>query len=151
MSFRDAVVATQGLANAFRAGLQALRRTDRGRINCTSPRNLTGSVDLDGALSHSHAHDPRWDYGIGLREGRRREVVIWVEVHSASSSHIEEVLNKLSWLKRWLRSSAPLLNQMPKEYVWVASGRVALSASSRQRRQLASRGIRFAGKRLELP
>ena len=150
MTFRDAVTGTNGLTHAYRDGLQALKATDRPRIRCADPRKLTGSVDLDHALSDSHPNDPRWDYGIGVRNRRRSEVVIWVEVHPASSRHIQNVLDKLSWLRRWLASSAPLLDQLPRRFVWVASGKVALPRDSQQRRRLAAEGISLIGQRLSL-
>lgn len=150
MKFQHAVVGTEGLRDAYRPGLRALRRLDRGRIRCASPRNLTGSVNLDEALSQSHPNDPRWDYGIGTRKPQHSEIAVWIEVHPASSHHIQGVLAKLAWLKRWLVSSAPRLNRMPKKYVWVASGSVRLPRHSQQRRRLAAQGIHFAGRQYKV-
>lgn len=150
MRFENAVGKTKGLEDAYRSGLQALRRRDRRRIVCRTPRKLTGSVYLDEALARagSHGNDPRWDYAVGFRESQKDDRVIWLEVHPASSHHIQEMFDKLAWLKRWLASSARSLQQMPAEYVWVSSGKVAIPASSRQRREVAARGIRLAGERL---
>jgi hypothetical protein len=150
MTFRDAVAATPGLEYAYQPGLQALRRRDRRRIQCEEPRKLAGSVDLDTTLWDSHANDARWDYGIGVRKRANAEVVLWVEVHPASSLHIGEVLSKLQWLKGWLRSSARRLRAFPARYLWVSSGKVTIPAGSRQRRRLAAAGIRLVGERLEL-
>lgn len=150
MGFRDAVAATAELKDAYRSGLQAIRTRDRDRIHCGSPRRLSGSVDLDTALRDSHPSDPRWDYGIGLRIGGKAERVSWVEIHPASSEHVQEVLEKLAWLRAWLRASAPRLNEMAQEYVWVASGRVRLPPNAPKRRRLAAQGLRFAGERLML-
>jgi hypothetical protein len=150
MGFKQAVLATEALSDAYRPGLQALRNVDHAKIQCADPRSLTGSVNLDEALSQSHPNDPRWDYGIGLRKRGRSEHVIWIEVHPASSRHVQEVLSKLSWLRQWLVSSAPLLSRIPAAYVWLASGKVALSRGSPQRRRLAAAGIHFAGRRYGL-
>lgn len=155
MHFKKAVEKTKSLADAYRPGLQALKDVDRRRIECENTQILAGSVDLDGALVDSHPEDPRWDYGIGICKGRNPDRVIWVEVHPASSTHIQDMLNKLDWLKRWLAASAPLLKKMTDEkkektYVWVASGRVHLLPNSPQRRKLAARGIHFAGSRLRV-
>jgi len=150
MHFKDAVAGTAGLAEAYSPGLQALKRTDRQRINCENTRNLAGSIDLDGTLSDSYANAPRWDYGIGVRSSRRSDTATWIEVHPASSRHVQDVLNKLAWLKCWLESSAPLLKQITSEYVWIASGSVHLPANSPQRRRLSAQGIRFAGTRLQI-
>ncbi len=154
MHFRNAVEKTEGLADAYRPGLQALKNVDRSRIECRNTRNLTGSVDLDKALLDSHPNDPRWDYGVGIRKSASADCVMWIEVHPASSSHIQDVLDKLAWLKSWLASSAPLLEKLPAEnggarkYVWVASGSVHLPPNSPQRKKLAAKGLHLAGGRL---
>jgi hypothetical protein len=150
MRFQNAVLATEGLKRAYRPGLQALKRADRARILCRRPQELAGSVDLDSVLQHAYPSDPVWDYGVAHRARHDAEVVYWVEVHPASSSHIQEVLDKLSWLKQWLVSSAPSLNALKRQFVWVASGSVHLPPNTPERRRLASSGIRFAGKVLSL-
>lgn len=150
MSFRDAVLATDALNGAYHPGLRALRSVDRERITCARPHDLTGSVNLDAALADVLPNSPRWDYGVGVSKRQRSESVVWIEVHPASSRHVQDVLRKLSWLKQWLAGSAPLLNQMPAKFVWVASGRVALPANTPQRRRLSASGIHFAGRRFEL-
>ena len=150
MAFRDAVLATDGLNDAYHPGLQALRSVDRQRITCARPRDLTGSVNLDAALSDALPNDPRWDYGVGVSKRQHSESVVWIEVHPASSRHIQAVLRKFSWLRQWLAGSAPLLNRMPAKFVWVASGRVAIPANTPQRRRLSASGIHFAGRHYEL-
>lgn len=150
MGFRTAVAGTAALKDAYRKGLQALKNVDKARICCAAPRNLTGSVDLESALARSHPNDPRWDYGIGIRKAHRGELVVWVEVHPATSRGAGEVRRKWLWLTQWLRSSAPLLNGMAARYVWVASGKVALPPNSPQRRRIAANGIHFVGRILHL-
>jgi len=149
MSFKNAVRMTPGLEDAYRRGLQALRRTDRNRVCCGEARHVCGSVNLDEALSGSHSQERRWDYGIGI-PGSPGESVVWIEVHPASSRHVRDVLDKLSWLKGWLDSSAPRLRELPAKYVWVASGKVAIPRNSPQRRRLSARGLHFAGRWYEL-
>jgi hypothetical protein len=95
-------------------------------------------------------NDPRWDYGIGVRSPRAGERIVWVEVHSASSSHVHAVLSKLAWLKKWLATSAPLLAEFRGEFWWVATGSVAIQPGSPQRKKLASQGLRLCGGRLEI-
>ena len=150
MGFRSAVAGTAALRDAYRAGLQALKSVDRARIRCANPRNLTGSVDLDSALAQSHPNEARWDYGIGIHKGQDGDIVVWVEVHPATSRGAEEVCRKRSWLTQWLESSAPLLSRMARRYVWVASGKVVLPPNSPQRRRIAADGIHFAGRRYDL-
>jgi hypothetical protein len=147
-AFADAVLATACLAEALRDGLQAVRRTDRQRISCQDGRFLTGSVDVDQATLANHPQNNRWDYGIGVRNDDER--VVWVEIHPASSQHVLEVIAKLHWLRGWLKSEAPLLRQFPSRFVWVASGKVALTPNSPQRRRVAQEGIYFAGERVQV-
>jgi hypothetical protein len=150
MIFRDAVAGTPALKHAYREGLHGLRRADRTRIVCAETRDLAGSINLDEALAMECPHDPRWDYGIGLRKRGRPAYIVWVEVHPATVRGANEVCEKHSWVKRWLSESAPLLNSMASQYVWIASGKVAIPNSSPQRRKLAARGIRFVGRTLRI-
>ena len=148
MSFKKAVRATPSVCAAYQKGLRALRESDRNRITCL--RKLTGSLNLDAALESTCPNATRWDYAIGLVHEKNRDKVCWVEVHPASSKHIQDVLNKFEWLKNWLRSDAPRLNALPREFFWVASGSVALPPGDTKRNLLAQRGIRFAGSHLLL-
>ena len=97
-AFADAVLATACLAGSYRSGLQAIRGKDRQRITCQDGRRLTGSVDVDPTLLASHPEDNRWDYAIGVKYNS--EHVVWVEIHPASSMHVQEVIDKLRWLRR---------------------------------------------------
>jgi hypothetical protein len=150
MDFQQAVRSTEGLRDAYQAGLHALKNADRARIDCENPASLTGSVDLDSELVGSHPNATRWDYGIGVRKGRGSESVIWLEVHPATSHGAEEVCRKHRWLRQWLVSSAPFLANMPGQFVWIASGNVHIPLNSPHRRRLALQGIQFRGRRLRL-
>ena len=150
MGFKAAIRSTPGLEQAYRPGLQAIRTADHDHISCGSTRTLTGSADLDGALAVLLPDDPRWDYAVGLKPRADREKVIWIEIHPASSHHVDEVLKKFTWLKGWLRTHALQLNAFPPEFVWIASGSVALRRGSPQIRKLAAQGLRFAGGHLHL-
>lgn len=147
MNFRSAVKATPALASALKDGLQALQQIDRGRIECKNPHTLAGSVNVDAALQDSLPETSRWDYGIGVHLHKDDDRVIWVEVHPASSHHINDILSKLQWLKSWLKTDSPQLNAMPREFVWIASGAVAIQPGSPQRKKLAEYGLVFAGNR----
>jgi hypothetical protein len=151
MSFMKAVHSTPALAGAFRPGLQALKPADAGHIDCEAPRILAGSVDIDTTLSEVFPNKPRWDYAIGVQRDRNADAVIWIEVHPASSTReVNRVLEKLSWLKAWAADTAPKLKRLTREYVWVATGHVAITSHSPQRKQLAEAGIRFAGTRYNI-
>jgi hypothetical protein len=151
MAFKKAV--EKALPGAYRKGVKALENTDRVHISCENPRMVIGSVNIDKTLKRSHPNDSRWDYGIGIRGQKRTEQVIWVEVHPASSSHIEEMLKKRQWLKAWLERSAPELSKLTARqdgYIWLASGKVGIQRSSPQARRLARQGITFPREHLRL-
>jgi hypothetical protein len=143
MSFVRAVGKTPHLKEHLKPGLTAIRRSDRVRIQCSQPRRLTGSVDLDAALKPVQPTKPRWDYGIGL-DSR----VVWLEVHPASSHHIDEVLNKLAWLRQWLEADAPALRCLRTEFIWLASGRVGFRSGSPQMKRIAQCGLKFRAREL---
>ncbi|MGH7454202.1 MAG: hypothetical protein ACRENG_22805 [bacterium] len=147
MKFRERVQATPALAKTLKNGLQALLPDDRGRIECKNPRALAGSVNVDAVLKEVLPNAPRWDYVIGIHIDKNSDRVIWIEVHPASSHHINDVLVKLQWLKNWLKTDAPRLDELPREFVWIASGMVAIPPGSPQRKKLAERGLVFAGSR----
>ena len=160
MSFEEAVrEAPSPVDCACRSGLQALKRADRSRVTCTEPRRLTGSVNLDSALAREtqHANAPRWDYGIGYKPGRAAERAIWVEVHPASTSSVREVINKLNWLRTWLREDAPGLASLTvssgniRPFVWIATAGVHIPRNSRQARQLSEAGLAMPRRFLQLP
>jgi hypothetical protein len=109
------------VAEFYCTGLGALEPTDRQRISCRNTRLLTGSINVDAALRASQPTASRWDYGLGYGSGRR-ERAIWVEVHPASSHHIDDMLKKLTWLRTWLRDEAPRLRKLDSgEYHWIST------------------------------
>jgi hypothetical protein len=141
MTFRKAVLATPSLKDSYYPGLQALRREARNQIRCSDPRCFTGSINLDEALAEVEPDSPRWDYGLGYKKDE--ETALWVELHPASSGHVEEVLRKLSWLRNWLRRDAPHLWNLTKGgFYWIApSGPITITPNSRQAKLLAANGL----------
>ena len=155
MTFKKAVEETPEVAGAYRPGLQALLAGDRPHVAAQDSRRLTGSINLDEALrqdNRNYANAPVWDYGIGHQPANRKgEMVYWVEIHPATSGEIKVVLAKLAWLKRWLAQSAPKLNALPREYVWISSGKTSLTPSAPQKKQFAAQGLRQVGRILTIP
>ena len=149
-SFKQAVLDTPEVAQFLCDGLQALTKGDRKKIAYTNSRALVGSLSLDEALSSQYPNDPIWDYGIGVTVTVGSDNVKWLEVHPASSQHIDEVLKKLRWLRHWLTNSAPELEALPREFVWIASGKVSLQKGSPQMKKLAQAGLRFVGEKFFL-
>ena len=140
------------LPGACADGLRALERKDRGRVECKDPRQLAGSVNLDEALRPADPDGHRWDYGIGIKRDAGKEEVFWVEVHPASTSNVQEVLDKLAWLKKWLREKAPALQRITaaEGYVWIASGKVDILARSQEARLLFRTGLGLPRKLLRI-
>jgi hypothetical protein len=64
---------------------------------------------------------------------------------------VKAVLAKLTWLKRWLRESAPRLQSMRKVFVWVSSGKTSFTLSSPQQKQFALLGLRHQGRVFKIP
>ena len=152
MTFKQAVAETPSLKNAWQGGLQALRAADRQHIVAEDTRRLTGSVDADTELKNDFPNDPRWDYGIGHRPANlASEIVYWVEIHPASSGQVNAVLQKLVWIKTWLRNAAPELNAMRKAFIWVSSGKTSFTLSSPQQKQFALQGLLHTGRVFKIP
>jgi hypothetical protein len=150
MSFRSAVAATPEIASHYRAGLQALPGARRTLIRISVGRRLDGSVNIDKALRHAKPNDPRWDYGVGIKPRADNGRAIWIEIHPASSSHVDPVLRKLAWLRDWLRNEATRLHRIKARYVWLATGTVALPRNSPKRKLIAEQGLDFRANSIDL-
>jgi len=149
MTFVEAVNKTPSVEKAMKDGLKALSKSDRKLISCKD-RLVRGSVDIDNALLTLYPNAARWDYVVGLGQPRQQDSAVWIEIHSAASSHVDEVLNKLRWLKQWLTASAPDLKQLPASFCWIATGKVSFRRGSQHANKIAGAGLRFPVKRLNL-
>lgn len=151
MSFRDDVEAVDGLAGAFRAGLQALTGPDRRRLTVSQSQMLAGSVRIDAALASRHPQGARWDYVVAKRGTLREEHLHWIEVHPAGgSTNVDEVFHKLDWLLQWLGGDGARLAGYSRQFVWVSTGHSGFRAGSPQSKRIANRGIYFAGRHYSL-
>lgn len=161
MKFRTAVENAGGrVQDAYCVGKQALADSHAQKVECGKANRISGSIDLDSALSDlpAYAQSPRWDYGLGYQPPTGREVAVWIEVHSASTGEVGAVLRKLAWLKSFLRNECEDLWQLTiaacdyrEPYVWVASGAVHINKNSRQARQLSAAGVAWPKSKLRLP
>jgi hypothetical protein len=106
-------------------------------------------VNVEDAQRSISDQGSTWDYGIGIT-APGDDVVIWVEVHSADSRHVQSVLDKLTSLLSFLRTHATALNALPKRFVWLATGAVYITPDSNERRRLNSCGLLLKSKRLDL-
>lgn len=142
------------------SGLKAIKREHRAAIKPKATRRLTGSVDMDAALSTALPHDHRWDYGVGLLlPDKKTEIAIWIEVHPATTGEVDRILSKLNWLKARLKQYVALgkLTDKAKEnnvqpYYWLPTDSgVHIHAHMPQARKLAARGISLPTSVLRLP
>jgi hypothetical protein len=111
-------------------------------------------MDLDSTLQESLPNDPRWDYGIGVRDKHGTDCIHWVEVHPAVEGNVKEILKKHAWLKAWLAQRAPDLLKMTarvKGYAWVATKAVGFRQGSPKAKQLETHGISFPCRRFAIP
>jgi len=152
VTFRKAVKETPSVADAWRRGLGALRGVDKKHVDAENTRRLRGSVDVDTALKATCPGDPRWDYAIGHRPANfATEIVYWVEIHPASTGEVNAVLQKLAWLKAWLRESAPQLDALRRAFIWVSSGKTSFTLSSPQQKRIAQQGLQHKGRVFKIP
>ncbi|MBX3746901.1 MAG: hypothetical protein KF833_16445 [Verrucomicrobiae bacterium] len=152
MTFKHAVEETPHLKDAWKPGLQALRAQDRPHIAAEDTRRLTGSADVDDALQPQEPNANRWDFGIAYQHtNRSAEVVYWVEIHTASDAEVNVVLNKLRWLKAWLKDDGKWLNEFERDFIWVSSGATSFTLNAPQRKAFAELGLQQKGKVLRIP
>ncbi|QUB64329.1 hypothetical protein J5A54_07600 [Prevotella melaninogenica] len=93
-AFQIAVENMPDVKNGFRAGLQAVKNSDRNKVNVTDPRKLQGSLDIDTQVQKKYPQEPRWDYALSYDDK-----LYFFEVHPASTSEVDAVIKKLIWLK----------------------------------------------------
>lgn len=152
--FKTAVNTTPNLNSTWQPGLEALRAVDRPHIKAADTRMLLGSVDIDKAhlKIKKHADANRWDFAIGYKHSNRQEAVIyWVEIHTGSDIEFKVMLKKFDWLMVWLRGDGRALGEFEREFVWVASDATKFTDTAKQKKIMAQKGLRYAGKCLPIP
>lgn len=139
--FQKTIEAIDDVSSAYKSGLQALKTSERGKVIAVDPSLLDGSVDIDLAVKKKYPAENRWDYAFGY-SGK----VCYVEVHPAYTSEVTKFLQKLNWLKNWLKLQAPELNSIPKlspGYVWVYTKKAAILPQSTEARKIAQAGVKL--------
>jgi hypothetical protein len=143
MTFKRAVEKTPQIAQAFCSGLRALTKADRSHI--TAKSTITGSVNLDNSLQQAYPDAPRWDYGVGVQVKSGIDKAVWIEIHPATSHEVDLIIRKYNWLQTWLMKHAWDLKKMSDQFVWIASGKSDIPATSPARKKLGNKGIDFKG------
>jgi len=141
-TFKTAVEATADVSNGHRPGLRALGAYS-SKITLTNGSLCEGSVDIDSCTTAKYPNANRWDYCIGYNSS-----VYFVEVHSANTGGVTEVVKKLQWLKDWLNSEAPELTKIKagQPFHWIRSGKYDILPNSPQARLAARHNIAPIGK-----
>ncbi len=144
--FKIAIQATPLLKDAYKEGLQALGNYSN-KVTPSDTKKCEGSVDIDFTVKNVevnsekiYAQACRWDYAIGY-DGK----IYFIEVHSAETSQVTQVLKKHTWLKDFLVAQAPELNKGDKHFYWIASGRDRIMKNSAYKRRIAQQGITLVG------
>lgn len=140
MTFKEAVEGTPEIATCLQTGLKALGGNSK-KIKLRHTSLCEGSVDIDVCVSKLYPSSNRWDYCFSYNGE-----VFFVEVHSAITSEVSTVLNKLTWLKKWLRDSAPELDNLKAKsrtpFYWVQSSGFSILPQSKQFRSAVQAGIK---------
>jgi hypothetical protein len=142
-SFKEAVESTDEVKRCFQAGKQALEEKDRNKIEFADNKKCGGSLFIDKCLSDQkkYPNDNRWDYAIDYNSE-----VFFIEVHTASSGEVSTVIDKLKWLKTWLRTAAPEIDKLKATsrhpFYWVQSGGFNIPRHSKQYRLVEQLNIK---------
>lgn len=133
-AFKEAVDSIDDLKGGYRPGMQALKKTDSDKISVSESRNLLGSVDIDDCTKPLYPNASRWDYAIGYNQR-----ALFIEVHPADTSNIDEMVKKVEWLKNWLNNKGRSLKNIKRDdyFYWIPSGRCRILKTSPQYKRLA--------------
>lgn len=143
-AFQVAVEQTEDVKNGFCAGKQAIKNADRSKVYTADSKKLQGSLDIDNQVKMLYPQDPRWDYAVSYDDK-----IYYFEVHPAETSEVDKVVSKVKWLKKWLKTKAAKINELPKAdhpYIWVQSGRYAILPTAKEKMKLSAVGIMTANK-----
>jgi hypothetical protein len=153
VKFKAAVENVTDLRDAWKPGLQALKPESRDHIDAADNSQLRGSVDLDTALKSLFPSASRWDYGIGHRPENieNQDVVYWIEIHPATDGEVKSVINKVQWLKNWLRTAAKDLNSLPRKFIWISTGSTKFTPGSPQQKRLSQENCEQVGRFFTIP
>lgn len=138
-AFQLAVECTEDVSKGFCVGKKAIKNSDRNKVNASDSRKLQGSLDIDSQVKIIYPQSPRWDYALSYND-----IIYYIEIHPAETSEIDTIVNKVKWLKEWLKTKAPAINKLPKAeypYIWVQSGRFAILPTSKDKMKLSAAGV----------
>ena len=127
---KTAVDKTEDVKGQFKAGLGAIKGSEKQKIVVPDTRKITGSLDIDASTASKYPKANRWDYAVEYNKE-----TFFIEVHPGSTSEIPTVIAKLAWLKQWLKEQAPEIGALkPKNkqpYYWVYTNKFAILPNSK--------------------
>lgn len=136
-----------------RSGLAAVTKHEGKKRIIQGQGRVLGSVAIDEDCCQAFPNDARWDYVLGV--SAEAAIAFFVEVHSAETSAVSKMHDKLVWLLDFLsREPQERLQRLPREVRWIASGRVNIPENTPQCRRLRMKPLnqlRGPSERLELP
>lgn len=142
-TFKKAVEETPEVQHCYCEGKLAISNKERNKVELDDPRKCGGSLFIDQCLIEQglYPNENRWDYAIDY-SGE----VFFFEVHTASSSEVSTVLNKLDWLKNWLNHVAPEINLLKAKtktpFYWVQSNGYHILKNSSHERRVLQKGLK---------
>lgn len=136
-----AVNATPDVNGHFHKGLGALNANDKNKISVPDTSKLTGSLDIDTTTRNLYPEETRWDYAIEYNNE-----TFFIEIHPGSTGEVTKVISKLNWLKNWLKTKAPEINNIKAvskpAYHWVYTNKYSILPSSKYALILSKHGIK---------
>ena len=138
---KDAVDKTEDVKGNFKTGIGALKNSDKAKILVPESRKLTGSLDIDSSTKNIYPNKNRWDYAIEY-DGE----TFFIEIHPGETSEVPVVINKLNWLKNWLKEKAPNINAIKATskppFYWIFTSRFNILPTSKYYKQLSTTGLK---------
>jgi hypothetical protein len=132
-------LADSGYSKEYGSGMTAVKNEHRGKIRVQNPRSLEGSMDIDKACQKSEPGAARWDYLVVVSKSWNENLAL-IEVHGAArGGEVDVVIKKKEWLIKWL--SRTRLNRFKKQFFWVSTGSIKITAQSKYGKKLAAKRI----------
>lgn len=136
-----AVENTVDVKGYFKTGLTAIDGNEKSKFVVPDSRKIGGSLNIDIATVRLYPEANRWDYAIEYDNE-----TFFIEIHPGSTSEIQKVLDKLSWLKSWLSEKAPKIARLkPKSkpaYYWLFTNKFAILPGSRYAKILSTHKLK---------
>jgi len=132
------ILERKGYSEDYKTGLKGIKNEHHKMVKVKDNHAIDGSMDIDNACKKSNPNDPLWDYLICVKKDHSENLAM-IEIHGATGKEVESLIRKKKWVVQWLEKTD--LIKFPKAFIWVASGKCAITANSRYPKILAKNGI----------